>query len=409
VEVPPMSAQPELVVDEDLEFVLAFLPPGWEAKAKELGALRRCRKIPDARVLLRVLLIHLAEGCSLRETAARAKHGGLLAVSDVTIMDRLRCSGEWFRWMSSELMSRWVTRQPQGVFEGPWNVRVVDGTQVTEPGPTGSSWRIHYAVGLPSLRCSELHLTDSVGSGSAETFCRFEVMPGDLFLGDRAYGMAAGIAHVANNGGDVLTRFGWSNLPLWADSRQRFDLFAHLRTLRGTALGDWPAYIKDGEKLIAGRVCAVRRSRQAAEEAQRRARRSAQKHSAQIEPQTLEAAECIFVFTTVSAQLLSPARALEFYRGRWQVELVFKRLKSILGLGHLRKTDEQAACSWLHGKLFVACLLEALLGYGEALFPWGYPLCETQGPQPLPVARGSLAAASAAADGQPAPGPAGMP
>ena len=125
-------------VDRDFEFLLGFLPEGWEGKAKQLGALRRRRKVPDARVLLRVLLIHLAEGCSLRETAVRARLGGIIDLSDVTIKNRLECAGEWFRWMGTELMSAWVTRQSQGVFAGPWQVRVVDGTQVKEPGPTGS-------------------------------------------------------------------------------------------------------------------------------------------------------------------------------------------------------------------------------------------------------------------------------
>ena len=404
-----MTNPQTLDVEDDFEFLLTFLPPGWEKKAKELGALRRCRKIPDARMLLRVLLLHLAEGCSLRETAARAKHGGLVDVSDVAIMDRLRCSGEWFRWMNAELMSQWGARQPQGIFDGPWNVRVADGTQVKEPGPTGSLWRIHYAVGLPSLRCTELHVTDSEGIGTGETFCQFKVMPGDLFVGDRAYGLARGIAHVASGGGDTLTRFSWSGLPLWVGPEEKFDLLAHLRTLRGAAPGDWPAFVKDEGRLIPGRVCALKRSRQAAEAAQRQARRRAQKHGAQIAPETLEAAAYVFVFTTVDAQALGPTKALEFYRGRWQVELVFKRLKSILGLGHLRKTDEQAARSWLHGKLFVAFLLEALLGRGESLSPWGYPLCQAQGTQPLPVARGSIHAASPSAGRQPAAGPSGMP
>jgi hypothetical protein len=369
-----MTEVQTLDLDDDFDFLLTFLPAGWEEKARELGALRRCRRIPDARVLLRVLLLHLAEGCSLRETAARAKQGGLVAISDVTIMNRLRGAGEWFRWMSAGLMSQWVTRQPQSVFEGPWNVRLVDATEVKEPGPTGSCWRIHYAVGLPSLRCSELYVTDGEGTGHGETWCRFAVRPGDLFVADRAYGLARGIAHVAHGGGDTLVRFGWNNLPLWASAAERFDLFAHLRTLHGAAPGAWPAFVQDEDSLIPGRVCAVKRSRPAAEEAQRRARRRAQKHGAQVAPETLEAAGYVFVFTTVSAPLLGPTRALEFYRGRWQVELVFKRLKSLLGLGHLRKEDEEAARSWLHGKLLVALLLEALLRSGEALSPWGYPL-----------------------------------
>src|SRR5512138_2574076 len=102
--------------ESDFEYLMTFLPTGWELQAKKLGALRRCRKFPAARVLLRILLIHLAEGCSLRETAVRARRGGLAQVSDVAIMDRLRQAEEWFRWMNSELMTRWVVRQPRTVF-----------------------------------------------------------------------------------------------------------------------------------------------------------------------------------------------------------------------------------------------------------------------------------------------------
>jgi hypothetical protein len=368
------KTETELQTERDFEYLLTFLPPGWELKAKELGALRRCRKFPDAQVLLRILLIHLTEGCSLRETAVRARQGGLADVSDVAIMDRLRQAEEWFRWMNTELMARWIVRHPIAVYGKRWNVRVVDGTQVNEPGPTGSSWRIHYAVGLPSLRCSAVEVTDSQGAGNGETFSRFPVHAGDLFLGDRAYGLPRAIFHVVQGGGDVLVRFGWNNLPLWREPNKRFDLFSHLRTLHGTALGNWSVFVRNEERLVAGRVCAVKKSRQAAEEAQRDVRRKAQKNSAQILPQTLEAASYIFVFTTVPAPMLAPAHVLEFYRGRWQVELVFKRLKSLLALGHLRKTDDQSARAWIHGKLFVAFLLEALLRQGESFFPWGYPL-----------------------------------
>jgi len=375
-----MAGTQVVTVDRDFEYLLRFLPSGWEEKAKELGALRRCRKVADARVLLRVLLIHLAEGCSLHETAVRARLGGIMDVSAVTIKNRLECAGEWFRWMSAELMREWVMKQPQGIFTSPWNVRVIDGTQVKEPGPTGSLWRIHYSIGLPCLCCTEVHVTASVGEGTGESFCKFAVAPGDLFIGDRGYGMAAGIAHVVNSGGDVLTRFGWSNLPLWTRSGQSFDLFAHLHTLRGTALGDWPAYIRDGDRLIAGRVCALKRSAQATAAAQRRVERSAQKHSAKALPKSLDAAGYVFVFTTVPAELLSPTKALEFYRGRWQVELVFKRLKSILGLNHLRKAEDKPATAWIHGKLFVAFLMEALLRHGETFFPWGYPVRTDEAP-----------------------------
>ena len=167
-----------LHIDEDFEYLVTFLPKDWRSQAKLLGALRRCRGIPSPDVLLRLLLIHLAEGCSLRETALRASKGGLLKISDVAIMDRLRASGQWFQWMSSELMKRWVIRQPSSVYGEKWNIRIIDGTRVKEPGPTGSSWCIHYSIGLPSLQCDELIVRDKHGNG--ETFSHFKVKKGDL-------------------------------------------------------------------------------------------------------------------------------------------------------------------------------------------------------------------------------------
>lgn len=400
-EATPMEAAPTLQVQDDFAYLLTFLPEGWEAKAKELGALRRCRKVPDAATLLRVLLIHLAEGCSLRQTAVRAKHGGLIDLSDVAIMERLRLAGEWFRWMAERLLARWMTPPAEGLVGAAHRLRLVDGSQVKEPGPTGSLWRLHYALELPSLRADELHLTPAKGKGCGETFSQFRVQPGDLLLGDRGYGMAPGIAHVAAAGGDVLVRFGWNNLPLYEADGGAFDLFGHLGTLRGTALGDWPVLIEHEDAWIEGRVCALKKSRQAAEAGRQRAREAARKHGHRITPETLEAAGYVFVFTTVAVCALRASQALLGYRGRWQVELAFKRLKSLLGLGHLPKNDPQAAQAWLYGKLLVALLVETLVQAAESFSPWGYRLDPQEEAQSLLVAGDAVDAASSPEHGQP--------
>jgi hypothetical protein len=96
--------------------------------------------------------------------------------------------------------------------------------------------------------------------------------------------------------------------------------------------------------------------------------------AAQIKPETLESAKYIFVFTTARHEDLSGEQALWAYRGCRQIELVLKRLESILGLGHLRKTDPEAWKAWLQGKLLVAFLVEALIRCGESFFSWGWPL-----------------------------------
>jgi transposase len=87
-------------------------------------------------------------------------------------------------------------------------------------------------------------------------------------------------------------------------------------------------------------------------------------------PATLEVAKYVVVFTTRSNE--SAADILEWYRTRWQIELVFKRLKSLVQLGHLPKHDDRSSRAWLHGKLLVTLLTQKLIRIGRDISPWGY-------------------------------------
>ena len=75
-----------------------------------------------------------------------------------------------------------------------------------------------------------------------------------------------------------------------------------------------------------------------------------------------------------SAAGLLHGQVLDLYRLRWQIELVFKRMKSILGLGHLPKKDPLSAQAWLEGKLFTGLLIERMVHTAESFSPWGYAL-----------------------------------
>jgi hypothetical protein len=358
---------------EDWRLVERFLPQGWEQMARETHALRRLTRFHDASSLLRTLLIHLAEGCSLKETALRARLADLATVSSVAIWKRLRESGEWFRVMSECLMRDWVQRLPREVMPGGYRLRLVDASLVSEPGSTGSDWRVHYAVELGTLQCDFVEVT---GVREGETLRRFPVAPGDLLIGDRGYANAPGVAHVVRHAGDVLVRLTLTNLPMETDAGKPFALVERLGRLAMGQIGDWPCWMPSDRKeegRVGVRVCAIRKSRVAAEKARAALLREAKKKNRQVHPNTLKMAGYIAVLTTASAQRLPGVVALETYRGRWQIELVFKRLKSLVGLGHLPKKDPQGAKAWLLGKLFVAFLIEAFIHAGESFFPWGYP------------------------------------
>lgn len=358
------------VVEEDWEVLRRFLPAGWEQKGRELGAFRRARGFEDAEALLRVLLVHLAEGCSLRETAARASEGALADVSDVAVHLRLRGAGEWLRWMAQEVMRAWVPAAGEGRAGLPV-VRVLDATHVKEPGRTGSQWRLFYSLRLPGLECDEVRVAPLK---EGEAFGRYAVHAGELAIADRGYAHPAGIAGVLANGADVLVRINLTNVPLRDAEGRPFPLLKRLRRLRVGEVADLAVQLPLPGAIRPARVCAVRISTTAAAKAQRRAEHESRTKKHRIRPDTLAATQFVMVLTSLPAERLAAQDVLELYRARWQVELAFKRLKSLAALGHLKKTDPLAAKAWLYGKLLVALLVQAFHTAAQSFSPWGYPL-----------------------------------
>jgi hypothetical protein len=308
----------------------------------------------------------------LRETAARAKEGGIADVSDPAVLKRVRFASKWLQWMALGVMEKWFPQVRPSLLDGPKRVRIVDGTNVQEPGSKGTSWRIHYSIELPSLLCNEVKLT---GPDTGESFCRFVVRPGDLVIGDRGYAHKKGIHHVVSNGGDVLVRTSLSSMGFQDPQGNDLNLLQHLRTLRFNHVGDWPVVISYEGHEIMGRICAIRKSETAAKKARKQILREYKrkgKGDKQPKPETLEAAGYTFVFTTLD-QSISAEIILTIYRARWQVELAFKRLKSLLGIGRLHMMQEESVKAWIHGKLLLAFLVEALI-IAARFFPWGYPI-----------------------------------
>jgi hypothetical protein len=197
------------------------------------------------------------------------------------------------------------------------------------------------------------------------------IQAGDIVMGDRGFANRRGVRHVVQYHGDVVLRMNLTNLPLEDQQGQSLALLPLLRTLAIGQAADWAARMRDEQGTIPVRVCAYKKTLAQALAAQEAIRREAAKKHREVKPETIEAAGYVIVLTT----LMPPTAEaiMEFYRRRWQVELAFKRLKSLLQLGHLKKVDKDGAKAWLQGKLLVACLIETLILTAERFSPWGYP------------------------------------
>jgi hypothetical protein len=358
-------------LDEDWKLLLNLLPAGWEQQAVLSGASERLRGFSTTSDLLRTLLLHVGKGYSLRETVVRAQAAGIAEVSDVALMKRLRKAEEWLRYLCASLLQESGWEMPAEV-RG-YNVRALDGTLVKEPGRSGSQWRIHYSVRIPSLVCDHLELTAVKGAGTGESLERFAASPGDLVLADRGFCKPGGVETLHRQGAAVMVRLNSSTLPLWDQAGVRFGLLGQVTQLKETgAEREWPVWVQGSKERIAGRLCVLRKSEEAAEKARRRIVRKAQQGGPTPKPETLEYARYVMIFTTVPANHFSTAEVLEWYRARWQIELVFKRLKTLAEFGALPKHDDQSARAWLYGKLLIALLGQKLERLGRDISPWGY-------------------------------------
>ena len=360
-------------MEEDWAILCSFLPENWAELAVETGALKGLRKHKTAEAYLRTLLIHIGCGHSLRDAATRATLAGLGDISDVALLKRLRKAKDWLHGLCVSLFEEQGLCGSDG--DG-FDVRLFDATNVREVGPTGSLWRIHYSVQLPSLTCDYFKLTPTKGKGTGESFFQYPIRTGDHIIADRGYSTAPGIHHVASKKADVIVRVNTSTLPLWNLEGKPFSLLEKVNTIQQAgAVDSWDVLVpKHKELTVRGRICAIRKSNEAIRVAHERIRKTARRKGTLTKPETLEYAKYVIVFTTFPASNFSASSILEWYRIRWQVELVFKRFKSIAGLGHLPKHSDDSSKAWLYGKLMVALLTTKLINHATSISPWGYTL-----------------------------------
>ncbi len=229
---------------------------------------------------------------------------------------------------------------------------------------------------MPSLECDSFEITAARGAGTGEALERLAVAPGDLILADRGFCRPAGVAAVVRQGAALIVRLHSTSLPLYEGSR-RLAVLERLRQLAQPGqIGEWRVQVRSAAGVIKGRLCALRKSEIAVAQAERRVLRKAQKNGKTTKPATLELARYVMLFATVPTADFSAAEVLELYRSRWQIELAFKRLKTLAQLGHLPKHDDHAARGWLYGKLLLALLSQKLAHHGRAISPWGYSLAD---------------------------------
>jgi DDE family transposase len=124
---------------------------------------------------------------------------------------------------------------------------------------------------------------------------------------------------------------------------------------------DEPVVVAKGKRgpRVAARLVILPLEPEAAERARERARRNARTWGDEASAAAIEMAGPRMLLTSLPVETWPSLRVLSSYRRRWQVELAFKRMKSLVGLEELRAKDPALARAWISTALMAALIAEA--------------------------------------------------
>jgi hypothetical protein len=347
------------LADRDWDEIVARLggASALEISARETKAFLRGRVVENAVDLLRLILAYcLGEG-GLRSTAAWAASIGLVDISNVALLYRLRQCGNWLTLLIGRVLASAAPKASRGRL-----IRLIDGTTVPKAARAKARkglWRIHSAFDLPGERFGFFELTDEHGG---ETLDRIPVVEGEIRIADRAYLQPDRMARVIDAGADIVIRAPWRGASWRDDSDQPADLIAILQEGAAAGVIDQPIGVgrKSGATLNL-RLVAIRKPSEQIEAAKSKARHNARKGQHQISQATLIAAEWVILITSLDRDSFSTADVLDLYRLRWRIELAFKRLKSLIGLKGPPGTHEASARPYVLAHLLLMLLLEPVI------------------------------------------------
>ena len=342
----------------EIKEFIDLLPEDYEKECYEKKAIRRKRTIKTPLDLLILLLYYLYDDHSLVDVSQFAILKNIGNISDTALIKKFIQCKDWILWLISKMIPNEIIHYKKPEELEPYRVIAVDASDIIQKGAVKKTWHLHYGVDLFSLTCNQFQLTEQ---STGESLKNFEIKEKDLIIADRAYGTITSIEHCLKSGGEFIIRIRNKSFHLYDEQGKKILFSDWLKTV-GNKAAEITVNIKDNNKnLIPLRICAKKKTKEEIAIEEKRLKKLESKKQITCSEDTKFTHQFMFVITSLPSSV-SAEKVLEFYRLRWQAELVFKRYKSLLGLGNIPAKTKESSEVWLNGKMFLALLIEKYLG-----------------------------------------------
>jgi Transposase DDE domain len=353
--VPEVMEQASKLIDKEWEEqVLTRLPRDAEEQAFRLRAFVRCREIESVGDLLRGLLAYVLCTQSFRQLGSWAVLLGIANISDTAWRKRLMQANAWLLWLLGAFLSGPQVACEQTARPAIGRVLLVDATRLKQVGGTGDDWRVHSAYDMRESRLIQVHVTDK---HTAEALQHFQLQRFDLLIADRGYGYRKNIAYAYQQQAYVILRFVPSTCPLLDRYGQPLDVVAWLKQVKKGKHSRNAWCIYEGKKYHV-RIIASALPPEKAAEARKKREQEAKKKGKELQPDTLFLVGWTLLLTNLPKRPWSYKHILQLYRARWQIELLFKRMKQMMAMHVTRSKTPQGCESSLLAWLIVWALQE---------------------------------------------------
>lgn len=343
----------------DWEHMLSLLPKRLDALAIRTHAVERWRCIFSAQLLLRLLLLWALSGMGLRSVAGWAASHQLATLSEGALRYRFARAYGFLRAILLHLLNAWNRTAPAA--HG-WALRIVDASGMARSGLSarmGSAWRIHTVYDPVAARLLDLQITDQ---SIPESLLHAPCAKGDLVIADRGYSRARQLVALAKQCVWWLVRVHLQNLPLYASpqSSTKISPMTWIEQMQSEPYIDQDVFILDRGQWILARLVVARLPADKVEQARERTKRRAMRSQRRATSFGLKACECIYILTTLPRGVASWDAVLQWYRVRWQIELYFKRLKSLLNWSVVNGGKDQLQAVRILATVIVAALIDRM-------------------------------------------------